>query len=103
MTPRVRIGNISGLIDSQSGKKVNLLASVEFLIANLVAWPVAYFAMRRWLDNFAYRIELDFGAFILAAALALIIALLTVSTQAIKRRWRIRWRRCDTSEAKKIT
>ena len=57
------------------------LLSKEFVklvvIANLVAWPVAYFAMRRWLENFAYRIELGFGAFFLAAALALLIALLT--------------------------
>jgi putative ABC transport system permease protein len=64
------------------------LLSKEFVklvvIANLVAWPVAYFAMRRWLENFAYRIELGFGTFFLAAALALLIALLTVSYNAIK-------------------
>ena len=40
---------------------VRLLAG-EFgrlvLLANLIAWPVAYIAMRRWLDNFAYRVEL---------------------------------------------
>jgi len=54
------------------------------LIANVIAWPVAYFAMQRWLENFAYRIELGFGTFFLAAALALIIALLTVSYNAIK-------------------
>ncbi len=71
--------NVPGIVTLLSKEFVKLV-----VIANLVAWPVAYFAMRRWLDNFAYRIELDFGAFILAAALALIIALLTVSTQAIK-------------------
>ncbi|MGH7452575.1 MAG: ABC transporter permease, partial [bacterium] len=64
------------------------LLSKEFVklvvIANLVAWPVAYFAMQRWLENFAYRIELGFGTFFLAAALALLIALLTVSHNAIK-------------------
>jgi putative ABC transport system permease protein len=64
------------------------LLSKEFVklvvIANLVAWPVAYFAMQRWLENFAYRIELGFGTFFLAAALALLIALLTVSYNAIK-------------------
>lgn len=64
------------------------LLSKEFvklvLVANLVAWPVAYFAMKHWLENFAYRIELNLGMFLLAAALALVIALLTVSYHAIK-------------------
>jgi len=64
------------------------LLSKEFvrlvLVANLVAWPIAYFAMQRWLENFAYRIELHLGTFLLAAALALIIAMLTVSYHAIK-------------------
>ncbi|MCI0693631.1 ABC transporter permease [candidate division KSB1 bacterium] len=66
---------------------VNLL-SKDFvklvLIANLIAAPVAYFAMNKWLQNFAYRIEVSSWVFILAGGLALIIALLTVSAQAIK-------------------
>jgi putative ABC transport system permease protein len=64
------------------------LLSKEFvklvLFANLVAWPVAYFGMQRWLQNFAYRIELNLGAFLLSAALALLIAMLTVSYHAVK-------------------
>jgi putative ABC transport system permease protein len=51
-------------------------------VANIIAWPLAYFAMNRWLQNFAYRINI--GTFILAALLALVIALLTVGYQAIK-------------------
>jgi putative ABC transport system permease protein len=54
------------------------------LLANLIAWPVAYFAMSRWLQNFAYRIDIGWSVFALAGGLALLIALLTVSTQAIK-------------------
>ena len=54
------------------------------LAANLIAWPVAYFAMRQWLQGFAYRISPDFGQFLLAAAAALLIAWLTISFQAIK-------------------
>jgi putative ABC transport system permease protein len=53
-------------------------------IANIIAWPVAYFAMNYWLQNFAYRINIGLGIFILAALLALVIALLTVGYQAIK-------------------
>jgi putative ABC transport system permease protein len=66
------------------------LLSKEFtllvLIANLVAWPLAYLAMRNWLEGFAYRIQLNnhLGFFLLASAVALVIAWLTVSFQAIK-------------------
>lgn len=54
------------------------------LLANLFAVPVAYFAMNRWLQDFAYRITLGVGTFLLAGGLALVIALLTVSAQTIK-------------------
>jgi len=64
------------------------LISKEFLkwvlIANLIAWPVAYYFMSNWLDNFAYRISITIGVFILSAVIALIIALVTVSSQTIK-------------------
>jgi len=54
------------------------------LIANVVAWPVAWYAMNRWLQNFAYRINFSWWIFVLAGVLALAIALLTVSWQAIR-------------------
>jgi putative ABC transport system permease protein len=54
------------------------------LIANLIAWPTAWFAMNRWLENFAYRIGLSWWMFVLAAVLAVFIALLTVSFQTVK-------------------
>ena len=54
------------------------------LIANVIAWPVTYFAMNRWLQNFAYRISISSSAFILAGLIVFVIALLTVSYQAIK-------------------
>ncbi len=54
------------------------------LIANLVAWPIAYYAMSKWLQGFAYRINLGIGTFALAAALALTIAVGTVSYQSVK-------------------
>ncbi len=53
-------------------------------IAFLVAVPMAYVAMNRWLESFAYRIDIGPGVFLLAGALALVIALLTVSYQAVK-------------------
>ncbi|MGH7601128.1 MAG: FtsX-like permease family protein, partial [bacterium] len=54
------------------------------LVANIIAWPVAYFAMNKWLQNFAYRIDLGWWVFVFAGGAALLIALLTVSTQALK-------------------
>ena len=53
-------------------------------IANLIAYPIIYLAMDRWLLHFAYRIELSPTPFVLGTLLTLGIALLTVSTQAWK-------------------
>jgi putative ABC transport system permease protein len=54
------------------------------LVANVIAWPVAYYAMSRWLQGFAYRIGLSVWVFVLAAAGAFFVALLTVSTQTFR-------------------
>lgn len=64
------------------------LLSKEFMklvvIANLIAWPVSYYFITGWLQNFAYRIDLGWGVFVLAGGLALVIALLTVSAQTVR-------------------
>jgi putative ABC transport system permease protein len=54
------------------------------LLANVIAWPVAYYAMSRWLRGFAYRIGLGPGVFVLAALGALLVAVLTVATQTLR-------------------
>jgi len=54
------------------------------IIANVIAWPVAYIAMNKWLNNYSYRIPIFWWIFIAAGAAALAIASLTVSYQAIK-------------------
>ena len=51
-------------------------------LANLIAWPISYYAMNAWLQNFAYRIELDVWPFVMSGFLALFIALTTVSHRA---------------------
>ncbi|HLL42528.1 MAG TPA: FtsX-like permease family protein, partial [Segetibacter sp.] len=62
--------------------------SKEFIkpvfIAAIIASPVAWYAMNKWLQEFAYRIDLSVGVFVLAGVVALLIALVTVSFQAIK-------------------
>jgi putative ABC transport system permease protein len=64
------------------------LLSREFtrwvVAANVVAWPVAYFGMTKWLQNFAYRVSIGVWPFLLSGMLALFIALATVSFQAAR-------------------
>jgi putative ABC transport system permease protein len=53
-------------------------------VAALIAFPVAWYAMYQWLQDFAYRIEIGWWIFIAAGAVALIIAFATISVQAIR-------------------
>jgi putative ABC transport system permease protein len=57
---------------------------VLVIIASLVAFPIAWWALNKWLQDFAYRISIEWWVFIIAALSALLIALLTVSFQAVK-------------------
>jgi len=54
------------------------------LAANLIAWPVAWFVMHRWLQNFAYRTPITWWSFPAAGSIALVIAWVTVSLQTFK-------------------
>ena len=54
------------------------------LLANVIAWPAAYYFIQRWLQGFAYRAPITILTFVLAALLSLLVALLTVSYQSIK-------------------
>jgi putative ABC transport system permease protein len=68
-------GNIIRLLLQQFAKPV--------LWANLIAWPLTAYGMHRWLQGFAYHVDLAVWLFPAAAALTLVIALVTVSTHAI--------------------
>ena len=65
-----------------------LLLSKEFvkwvLIANIISWPAAYWAMTKWLQSYAYQINVGLLSLAFSGTLALVIALLTVSYQAFK-------------------
>jgi putative ABC transport system permease protein len=67
---------------------IMVLLSKEFakwvLLANVIAWPVAYYFMNKWLQEFANRITIGIGIFIVSAIFAFIIALLTVSFLTLK-------------------
>jgi putative ABC transport system permease protein len=68
--------------------QVTQMLSKEFiklvLIASLIAFPAAWWAMNKWLQSFAYRINISWWVFVIAGFTALLIALVTVSFQAIK-------------------
>jgi putative ABC transport system permease protein len=71
-----------------SVNSITTLLSKDFVklivIAILIASPIAWWAMNKWLQDFAYRIKIDWTFFVMAGVLALLIAILTVSFQAIK-------------------
>ena len=81
-TREIGIRKVSG----SSEKGIILLISREFtslvLIANLIAWPVAWYFMRNWLMDFPIRIRLGFFLFLLSAFIAFFIAMVTVFFQA---------------------
>ncbi len=54
------------------------------LVANLIAWPLAWFTVNRWMQDYAYRIAMSWWVFALAGIVALVIALVTVSLLATK-------------------
>jgi len=64
------------------------LLSKEFtkwvIVANIIAWPIAYFTLSKWLQSYAYKTNVALWSFVLSGALALLIALATVSYQSIK-------------------
>jgi putative ABC transport system permease protein len=86
-TRRTKEIGIRKTLGASVAEIVNLFAT-EFgalvVIANVVAWPVAYFALQRWLSGFAYRIELGPFAFVASGVLALAIATLTVALVATR-------------------
>lgn len=78
---------IRKILGASTGNIVRLLYGeliLPVVIANILAWPFAYYTMERWLQDFAYRINLNLGIFIFGGVLVFVIALTTVSYQALK-------------------
>jgi putative ABC transport system permease protein len=71
-----------------SVQSIVIMLSSEFakwvVLANIVAWPIAWYAMNKWLQYFAYRVDVTIWPFVYAGFAAFLIALLTVSWQAIR-------------------
>ncbi len=72
-------GSVSGIVLYLTKNIMKLV-----LFANVIAWPIAWMVANNWLQNYAYKINLGFGIFLLAGIFSFLIALLTVSYQTIK-------------------
>ncbi|MBS1610248.1 MAG: FtsX-like permease family protein, partial [Bacteroidetes bacterium] len=84
---RTREIGIRKVLGASAGTIVKML-SVDFLklvlIAALIAFPLAWWAMHTWLQDFAYRVNIGWWVFAIAGVLSVVIALATISFQAIK-------------------
>ncbi len=58
--------------------------TINVLLANLIAWPVTWYIMNKWLEDFAYRIDIQWWMFIAAGIASLLLTIITVSFQSIK-------------------
>lgn len=78
---------IRKVLGASVGNVVNMLSKdfiILVLIASVIAFPLAWWAMHNWLQDFAFRITIGWWIFIAAGTIAFLIALITVSSQAIK-------------------
>jgi putative ABC transport system permease protein len=71
--------SVSNIVSLLSKDFVKLI-----LVSFVIAFPIAWWAMSKWLEAFAYRIDIEWNIFAIAGVFTLLIALLTVSYQAIK-------------------
>jgi putative ABC transport system permease protein len=87
ISQRIKEIGIRKVLGANAGNIVGLL-SKDFLklvaMAAVIAFPIAWYAMHKWLEDFAYRISIPWWVFVLAGVLAAIIAFITISFQAIK-------------------
>jgi putative ABC transport system permease protein len=83
-TKEVSIRKVLGAPVSSILRLLSQEIIILILIANLIAWPIAWYAMREWLSGFAYHVEMSVLTYLLAAVLALVITLITISSQTVK-------------------
>ncbi|MCP4723973.1 MAG: FtsX-like permease family protein [bacterium] len=87
ISKRIKEIGIRKILGASNGKIITIL-TVEYLyivlFAIIIACPLAYFIMNKWLENFAYRINIEISSFILAASISLIITVITVTLRSVK-------------------
>lgn len=83
-TKEIAVRKVLGASNFQIVNLLNQSFLILVVTANLISWPIAYILIKKWLEGFAYRIDMPFYLFILASMISIIIAVLTVSIQAHK-------------------
>lgn len=83
-TKEVAVRKVLGASNIEIINLLNKSFLILVVVANLISWPIAYILVKKWLDGFAYRINMPIFPFFMATAVSIIIAILTVSIQARK-------------------
>jgi len=83
-TKEIAVRKVLGASNLQIINMLNRSFLILIVFANLVSWPVAYIMMNKWLQGFAYRVDMPLIPFVFATIISLIIAVFTVSIQARK-------------------
>lgn len=83
-TKEIGIRKVLGATVSSIIRNISREFVVLVIIANVIIWPVAYFVLSRWLNTFAYRIDIGWWMFVLTGITVLVLSLVTVSWQIIR-------------------
>lgn len=83
-TKEIGIRKVLGSSDSQIIYMLTRDFTKWVIFANIIAWPMAYFVLSRWLKNFAFRVGIDLWIFVLSGILALVVAFFVVSYHILK-------------------
>lgn len=83
-TKEIAVRKVLGASNVQIINLLNKSFLVLVVIANLISWPIAYILVEKWLEGFAYRIDMPAFPFMMATVISIIIAVLTVSIQSRK-------------------
>ena len=83
-TKEIGIRKVLGASVFRVVRTLNLNFTLWILLANIIAWPTAWYIMKQWLQNFAYRVDISWWSFVLASGIALIIAYVVISIQTTK-------------------
>ncbi|RLC47061.1 MAG: hypothetical protein DRI23_11720 [Candidatus Cloacimonadota bacterium] len=83
-TQEIGIRKVLGASPIQITQLISRQYFINLIIANIIAWPVGYYLMQKWLQNFAFKIQLNIFYFIVAGFLTVAIAIITISLQTMK-------------------
>jgi putative ABC transport system permease protein len=83
-TKEIGIRKTNGATTSNILRLLSLDFTKWVLLANIIAWPLTWLAMRKWLESFAYRVDIPLWTFLAAGIIAFLIAIATVSYHALR-------------------